>query len=91
MRIAIDIPEEAEPLLRQAWGSDIDRAALEALVIEGYRSGKLSASEVGRCLGISNRWAVNQWLADRSVYINYTEDDLEADRRTLDEFFGKSA
>lgn len=91
MSLFINIPQETEQALRDALGPDLDRAALEALVVEGYRSGKLSAAEVGRLLGLSDRWTVNQWLADRRVPLNYTLKDLEADRRTLDRLLGKSA
>jgi predicted HTH domain antitoxin len=91
MTISIHIPAELEQTLRAAWGNGLDRAALEALAIEGYRSGKLSAAEVGRLLGLTDRWAVNHWLADRHVPLNYTMEDLESDRRTLDRVLGKSA
>lgn len=91
MSLFINIPQETEQALRDALGPDLDRAALEALVVEGYRSGKLSAAEVGRLLGLGDRWTVNQWLADRRVPLNYTLEDLEADRRTLDRLLGKSA
>lgn len=91
MSLFLNIPQHAEQTLRDAWGSDLDRAALEALVVEGYRSGKLSAAEVGCLLGLDDRWTVNQWLADRHVPLNYTLEDLEADRETLDRVLGKSA
>lgn len=91
MAISINIPKDQEETLREAWGSNLDRAALEALAIEGYRSGKLSAAEVGRLLGLEDRWVVNQWLADHKVPLNYTLEDLEADRSTLDRLLGKTA
>lgn len=69
----------------------MDRAALEALIIEGYRAGKLSAAEVGKLLRLGDRWSVNQWLADRRVPLNYTLEDLEADRAALDDLLGKTA
>lgn len=91
MTISINIPTELEKTLRDAWGKDLDRAALEALAIESYRTGKLSSAEVGRILGLADRWTVNRWLADRKVPLNYTLEDLESDRRTLDRVLGKSA
>jgi predicted HTH domain antitoxin len=91
MNITINIPKDQEQTLRNAWGSNLDRAALEALAIEGYRSQKLSAAEVGRLLGIEDRWLVNQWLADRKVPLNYTLEDLDSDRKNLDRILGKSA
>lgn len=91
MSIVINVPQEHEQTLRDAWGADLNRATLEALAIEGYRSHKLSSAEVGRLLGLDDRWVVNQWLADRRVPLNYTLEDLEADRKTLDRLLGKSA
>lgn len=91
MAISINIAEEQEQTLRKAWGPDLGRAALEALVIEGYRTDRLSAAEVGELLGIKDRWLVNRWLADRKVPLGYSMEDLEADRQTLDRVLGKSA
>lgn len=91
MVININIPDDQAETLRKVWGNGLDRAALESLAVEGYRSGKLSAAELGRLLGLGDRWTVNRWLADRRVPLNYSLDDLEADRRTLDRVLGKSA
>lgn len=91
MTIELNIPDEAEQTLRQAWGDTLDRAALEALAIEGYRTGRLSSAEVGELLGLEDRWTVARWLGERHVPLNYTADDLEADRRTLDRVLGKPA
>lgn len=91
MSLFINIPQDAEQALRDAWGSDLDRAALEALVIEGYRSGKFGGGMVRRLLGLESRWDAERWLAERGVCLNYTLPDLEADRRTLDALLGKTA
>ena len=87
--LTIHIPEDAEQALREAWGENLDRAALEALVIEAYRTGKLGISQVRRLLGFESRWEAEQWLGTRGVNWNYSLDDLEADRRTLDRILGR--
>ena len=87
--LTIHIPEDAEQALREAWGENLDRAALEALVIEAYRTGKLGISQVRRLLGFESRWEAEQWLGTRGVNWNYSLDDLEADRRTLDRILGQ--
>jgi hypothetical protein len=87
--LTIHIPEDAEQVLREAWGENLDRAALEALVIEAYRTAKLGISQVRRLLGFESRWEAEQWLATRGVNWNYSLDDLEADRRTLDRILGR--
>lgn len=88
MVIKLTLPESAEASLREAFGSDLDRAALEALAIEGYRSGRLGLARVGELLGLDNRWATEAWLAGRGVTWNYGADDLAADRETLERLFG---
>lgn len=89
MGLNIDIPSEAERALRGAWGDELNRAALEALAAEGYRSGKLTSYEVGQILGLENRWAVEKWLADRKIPRDYTIDDFNADMAALDRVLGK--
>ena len=91
MSIKLDISADAEAALRTAWGADLQRAAFEALVVEGYRAGKFGAAAVGRLLGHASRWETEQWLAERGVPLNYTLADLEADRRTLDRLFQRTA
>ena len=87
MHVNINIPQEAETVLRREWG-DLDQAAKEALLIESYRAGKISIGFLAATLGVS-RWDAEQWLGQRGVSWNYGLDDLEDDRRTLGELFGK--
>ncbi len=91
MSISFKISNEQEAVLRNAWGSGLDRAALEALAIEVYRAKKFGAAEIGRLLGLEDRWVVNKWLAERQVPLNYTSEDLEADRKAHERVLGKSA
>jgi len=81
--VKLDIPHDVEESLRAAWG-DLDRAATEALVIESYRSGRLSIGEVARILGVATRYEAEQWLGGRGVSWNYSAEELEADRRTIE-------
>ena len=89
MTLHISLSDEKIQLLREALGNDLDRAALEALATEGYRRGKLSAWQVGQLIGVNDRWLVEKWLADRSVPLNYGLEELEADRNTIQDLFGK--
>jgi hypothetical protein len=88
MDFSITIPDQAGETLRQAFGEDLSRAALEAMAIEGYRSGKLSTYEVQTLLGLEDRWATEAWLAQHQVHLNYGWEDLEADRAALDRVLG---
>lgn len=88
MTITLNIPQESERQLREAFGSNVDRAALEALACEAYRTGRISAGKLGELLGLENRFAAEAWLANRGIHWNYGVDELEADRETLDRVAG---
>ncbi len=85
--IAFNVPSSIEPTLRRAFGDDLDRAALEALAIEGYRSAKLTAGEVATLLGLETSIQAQDWLARRGIALNYALDDLQADREALSRLF----
>jgi predicted HTH domain antitoxin len=86
MTVTIELPETTERMLEQAFGTDLNRAALEALAIEGYRTAKLSVGEVGLILDMGTIEA-QAWLIKRGVPMNYSLDDLTADRKTLSGLF----
>jgi len=65
-------------------GQDPSRAALEALAIEGYRSGALTASQTRRLLGFETRYELDGFLKAHNVWEHaYSLEDLEQDRRTM--------
>jgi predicted HTH domain antitoxin len=83
VEITIKLPES----LAEAFGQTTEVRALrlaEDAAIEGYRSGRLSHRQVGEMLGL-DYWQTERFLAERKVAINYSVDDLQADRATLDE------
>ena len=72
MIITVEIPEELAQLPRQA---------LELLVLEGHRQGKLSEAKLSRLLGIESRFQIERFLKDHNVELAYTRRDLEYERR----------
>ena len=88
MTLRLEISDDAHRALNEAWGQDLSRAALEALSIEGYRTGKLSRHDVQTLLGFQNRWETEEWLGSHGVCMNYSLEDLEADRATLNRVLG---
>ena len=88
MTITIDIPQQIQDHLQAEW-SDLDRHALEGLVTEAFRRGKLSSQQVGQALGIKDRWAVIDFLSSRGLYPAYDKDDFEQDMDTLAEINGR--
>jgi predicted HTH domain antitoxin len=85
--VAFNISPVIESLLRRVFGDDLDRSALEALAIEGYRTARLTAGEVARLLGKQTSIEAQEWLASRGVPLNYALEDLESDRETLGRLF----
>jgi len=83
----LNVPVDASETLRRAFGTDLDRAVLEALAIEGYRTAKLTAGEVARVLGLETSIAAQKWLAQRGVEPNYGADDFKADIEDLSKHF----
>jgi hypothetical protein len=84
MQIVIEIPEDIGRAL--SIGSIVpNRAALEGLAAEGYRSGVLSEHQLMRLLQLDTRFAVHRWLQARHIPLNYTRDDLSNDLETLSE------
>lgn len=84
MTLTLQLDDAQARLLTESF-PDLSRAALEALAIEGYRTGRLSSSQVRRLLGFDTRMQVHEFLKLRGVPLNYTEDDLEEDRKLSEE------
>jgi predicted HTH domain antitoxin len=81
MQVTLDIPDNlAEQLI--AAGKDPSREALEALAVEGYRTQRLTESEVKQMLGYGTRMQVHALLKEHDVYLHYSLEDLETDAKT---------
>jgi predicted HTH domain antitoxin len=63
--------------------TDLDQAAKEALVIQGYRTGRLSIGQVARVLGFETRFEAEEWLGKHDVTWNYSVEELKADIETI--------
>jgi len=81
MQLAIELPEDIAEDLRAKW-KDLPRHALEAIALEGYRSGALTESQVRRLLGFETRLEVNAFLRDRGVYYKYSRSELDQEIET---------
>jgi len=77
MRITVQLPDD----LTQH--PDPAREAVEALAIEGYRSGALSHYQASHLLGLS-RFEFEGFLKERNIYDHaYSIEDLEQDMETM--------
>jgi predicted HTH domain antitoxin len=83
MQVTVEIPDDMAQKLTPA-GQDPSRALLEALAIEGYRSGTLTAYQTRRLLGFETRFELDGFLKAHNIWeYAYSLEDLEQDRRTL--------
>ena len=78
MQVTLDLPDDISEALQGRW-PDLAKQALEALAVEGYRTGALTESQVRRLLGLESRFEVHAILKDHRVPLQYTESDLEDD------------
>ena len=78
MRVTLDLPDDISAALEDRW-RNIPHQALEALAVEGYRTGALSENQVRRLLGFESRFYVHALLKEHRVPLRYTEEDVERD------------
>ena len=84
MRVTFEVPEDIARALASGPAAG-DRATLEGLAAEGYRSTLLSESQLMRLLNLPSRFAVHDWLRQRQIPYRYTETDLATDLASLTE------
>jgi len=82
MNVAIELPDDIAHQLETVW-QDMPRRVLEAIAVEGYRSGALTRGHVQRLLNLS-WWETETFLKERQAYLRYDESDLAQDRAMLD-------
>lgn len=78
MQAHLEIPEDLARRLAPS-PEGLSRAALEALALEGVRSGKLTVSQARRMLGIRSRYQMDGFLKAHSVFLELTPEDVERD------------
>jgi predicted HTH domain antitoxin len=77
MAITLQLPESIERSLSREW-RDLDRKALEAVAIEGYRQAALSQGQVGELLGLGFS-ETEAFLKAHGALLHYDEHDLDKD------------
>jgi predicted HTH domain antitoxin len=79
--ITIALPDELSAALA-APGQDLSRAAFEALALAAYRERKISTAQLRHLLGYETRMEVDAFLKEHGVELEYTQEELERDRKT---------
>ena len=80
MKVTTDLPEDVSAALKGRW-DDVPRRSLEAIAVEGYRTGALTETQVRRLLQLETRFQVHELLKEHRVPLHCTEADLEDDLR----------
>lgn len=83
MNVTVHIPDELAARLA-AEGGNLERRALEGFALAEYQAGRLTGSELRQLLGISTRYELDGFLKARGVFEEYTLQDLEQERQTLE-------
>lgn len=85
MQITLEVAEDiARHIAADAPG--LSRAALEALAVEGVRTGRLTTEQVRRLLGFSTRYETDGFLKEHSVFHSVTREDVDRDGQVALEF-----
>jgi hypothetical protein len=83
MKVIVQIPDDLAQRLTAA-GGDLSRRALEALAVEEYKRDRLTKAELQRLLGIETSFQLDAFLKAHDVWIEYTMDDAERERKSLE-------
>jgi hypothetical protein len=83
MNLILSIPDD----LVERLGADaatLERRALEALVAEAYRAGRLTKPDLRRLLGFETGYEIDGFLKAHEVYDGITLEELNRQLETLD-------
>jgi len=85
MIVSVEIPDDMAARLAPE-GQDPARKTLEAVAIEGFRSGALTSAQTRRLLGFETRYELDGFLKAHNVWEHsYSMEDLVQDRQTLNQ------
>ena len=85
MQITVQLPED---IARHLCAShpDLSRTALEAIALEGVRSGELTTAQVRSLMGFETRLQVDAFLKAHQVMLPVTVEGIERDAETSRRF-----
>ena len=82
MNLTLRIPDELAARLG-ATGPALERQALEALVVESFRAGRMTTEDLRKALGFDVLNEVDGFLKARGVYEPYTVEEINRQVETL--------
>ncbi len=75
MNLVLHIPDDFAERLSD--GGDLERRALEALLLASYRAGRLTKGELRRLLGFEVLDQIDSFLKAHDIYDPYTVEEIE--------------
>jgi hypothetical protein len=90
MQVTVDIPDDLAVQLIPA-GQDPARAVLEDALVQAYREDRISGHQLQQALGIETRYQLDGFLKARGVWIEYTPEQMAADKKLMEEFLAERA
>jgi hypothetical protein len=82
MNLIVHIPDDVAERLG-ADAAALERRALEALVAEEYRAGRLNKPDLRRLLGFETGYEIDGFLKAHGVYHDYTLADLDREQEAF--------
>lgn len=80
MRFTVELSDDLAQQLIPS-GQDPSRAALEDIAVEAYRAHRLTENQLAMLLGL-DRYALDGFLKERNVWLDYTLNDLHEELET---------
>ena len=78
MQVTLELPEDLARLFGES-STVLERAALEALTLEGLRAGKLTVAQGRRLLGIASRYEMDGFLKAKGVLLDLSAEEVKRD------------
>lgn len=85
MTVTVQIPDDLAQRL-SAQGGDLSRRILEMLALEEFKNGRITRPELRQMLGFETTFQIDGFLESHELWINYTAEDLERERVSLERF-----
>lgn len=82
MYLTVDIPDEIASRL-SAGGIDLSLRAREAFLAEEYKHDRITKPELQNLLGMETSYELDGFLKQHDVWIEYTKEDAERERKSL--------
>ena len=83
MELTVHIPDDIAERLGEGANEGLSRRALEALLADEYRLGRLDKPDLRRLLGFETSYEIDGFLKAHNIFEDYAMEDFERERETL--------